>query len=358
MRASACRRPPPTPHPPPPIPHPFSTRYDFSPQEAKGPEAPEWAKGITDRFKGDDAGNGAAKSLPDPKKLYVVQAKKAPMPTREAGLRHMQAMLWAKPGLEGEDVKLCTQRLYSIAEAAAEAGDDAAVERAYAAVDDLVKIYGLCEPMLKVLPVPLIAQMAANVAATWSSTPEELDALSMGLGMSTPSEAFWKPLSDATKKLTADEKIWLLVDLVPLFAPSAGNGGKPQFADGLEALPAAVVAATAVVAEKCPAMPEADTQLVAAELCTRDFLKEDEASRASFPAWVESLTASEVRGILRDRKDYKATSSYEAEFAKYGTAEALLVRMTDKGWKPLTPGDKGLAGMGGFFGNMGKKDDE
>jgi hypothetical protein len=83
--------------------------------------------------------------------------------------------------MEQDDKQLSTARVASLAATAS-----APIETAYGWAEQLPKIYSILAPMGTVLPVPLIAQLAGNMAPTWIDSEAQRNALNEGLGMKTP----------------------------------------------------------------------------------------------------------------------------------------------------------------------------
>ena len=242
--------------------------------------------------------------------LYVVSSVRAPRPNPNevSALRTMQASLWDAENLLPDERRLCCERLNTLWNQADAEEDATTIVKNTAFLDE---IYAVLEPMkLKVLPVPIVAMLAANLAPALAregaDTAALLAALKEGLGLSPPQDAFWKPLGTLTKSLIAEEKIWLLVDFVPFFA-------SPEKKARLLLLPPILEQALATVTATVGDMEEADLQLLAVDLTTTDFLlKKDDTDGADFLKWLNALAPFQLRDILEERKKFDGSAGRSA----------------------------------------------
>jgi len=168
--------------------------------------------------------------------LFVVSSVKAEAPPPDASpMRVMQYELWDEPALLPDERRLCTERLYALFQKFGAQKQYDMAEASVEAAKELGNLYTVLEPMRKVLPVPIRALLIANLAPYMAAPKADKDAivsnLLEGLGLTTPQEAFWKPVGELTKDLAAEDKIWLLVDFVPCF------GRLDLFGAKLEAFP-------------------------------------------------------------------------------------------------------------------------
>ena len=185
--------------------------------------------------------------------------------------------------------------------------------------------------MEKILPVPIRATIAANVAPAMALPGADKGAvlanLKEGLGLVAPVEgSFWKRVGNCTGSLTPEDKIWLLVDLVPVFG-AQGAGALDRAA----AFPEVLEATVALVAEALPTRKPGDVQLLAAELALSDFLFLEEGAAAGagaveaaaeFLAWVRGLTPKSLEAVLEERKAFTASAKAMAAAKKKAEEEA------------------------------------
>mmetsp|Transcript_33758 Transcript_33758/g.77914 ORF Transcript_33758/g.77914 Transcript_33758/m.77914 type:complete len:566 (+) Transcript_33758:119-1816(+) len=232
--------------------------------------------------------------------LFVVSSTRAAKPGAEAGpLRHMQAELWETPFMQPDDRRLCAERIHAMYQLAETSEDK---DRYFNSIYRLNEIYDILKVMNKVLPAPIMALFAANLAPNWTNSDAEKEALREGLGLINPRDEFWKPLGAATTNLQAEDKIWLLVDLIPYFAPGNEKGKAV-----LLTLPAVMEDVASVLKEKAPDLDDGDIQLLASDLALTEFLFiEDEDERAKFGPWLkDTVTNIDVNAMLKNRKGYK-----------------------------------------------------
>jgi len=253
------------------------------------------------------------------KGLFVVSGVKASKPPPDASpLRTMQAELWEEKALLPDERRLCCERLYQQYQGCPTAEAGAVV---LAAVKELAPLYETLSPMVKVLPVPIRACLAANLAPALAREGADkarmAAALKEGLGLDTPQEAFWKPVGSLTSKLIAEDKIWLLLDFVPFFATPEAEAKLKHFPEVLNATQAAVKATV-------PDLSESDVQLLAVDLAVTDYLgtATDDAGISprldmnGFLPWVKELAPYQLREVLEERKAFSASSRPKKEEKK------------------------------------------
>mmetsp|Transcript_42832 Transcript_42832/g.58481 ORF Transcript_42832/g.58481 Transcript_42832/m.58481 type:complete len:290 (-) Transcript_42832:240-1109(-) len=235
--------------------------------------------------------------------MFVVSCTKALPPGPEAPpLARMQAKLWDTEHMNPDDRTLCCERLVGIYRPKESADEQDAVIQSALQLDS---IYEILSPMSKVLPTPVMAMLAANLAPSWRNTPTQRDALREGLGLSKAQETFWKPLGAATSDLGAEDKIWLLVDLLPYFAEDSQDEGLAQF-------PELLLQAQEAITATLPDIDTDDVQLLALDICITEFLlippsqKDSIAEfRAGFLPWLSEQSPQDLRLMLEARKAYK-----------------------------------------------------
>lgn len=279
----------------------------------------------------------------DAQQLMTVQATKVLPETSGSAQRLLSYKLVIAENMEQDDKQLSTARVASLAATA-----NAPIETAYGWAEQLPKIYSILAPMGSVLPVPLIAQLAGNMAPTWIDSEAQRNALNEGLGMKTPQPEFWKPLGELTSGLSSDDKVWLLADLVPLFGGSAEVDAAlqqvPSLLEDVQAIVRETVPEFALVTEEIEgesaekrdrkaADQLEDVQLLAADLVVVDYLSHRRAElREPFLAWVRSRDAAFLTETLEARKDYKTSTSADgiaafaddADSAEYKRVEDML----------------------------------
>jgi hypothetical protein len=102
--------------------------------------------------------------------LYVVSSVRAPRPNPNevSALRTMQASLWDAENLLPDERRLCCERLNTLWNQADAEEDATTIVKSTAFLDE---IYAVLEPMkLKVLPVPIVAMLAATLAPALGGT--------------------------------------------------------------------------------------------------------------------------------------------------------------------------------------------
>ncbi|KAH8057254.1 methyltransferase domain-containing protein [Aureococcus anophagefferens] len=214
--------------------------------------------------------------------LFVVMADRAKdVPAGAGAAAAADNALWNVDHMEEDDKRLCATRLIQLIE---DNEPDFGRREALAAQATrmLPDIYEVIKPMAVVIATPLLAQFSANVACRWDpASGAQRKALKEGLGMATPRDGFWKPLGDTTAALSVDDKLWLLADCLPHFQ---------AYGDDEDAVPPALAAllrgagdsgadeggvlqrALALIGEKLPAFEDQPKQLLAIDLCARDYL--------------------------------------------------------------------------------------
>eukprot|EP00613_Pedinella_sp_CCMP2098_P059065 CAMPEP_0171861104 /NCGR_PEP_ID=MMETSP0992-20121227/26882_1 /TAXON_ID=483369 /ORGANISM="non described non described, Strain CCMP2098" /LENGTH=604 /DNA_ID=CAMNT_0012483059 /DNA_START=8 /DNA_END=1820 /DNA_ORIENTATION=+ len=303
--------------------------YDLS-TISKPQEAEEEKNPLVAFFKGDKEDEKNA----DDKGLFAVSSVKAAKPPADASpMRRMQAGLWEEYSLLPDERRLCCERLYAQYQSLKAAGDEAGSEACVNGAEELGTLYDILEPMSKALPVPIRALLASNIAPALASPDSDreavLAALKEGLGLTPPQDAFWKPLGEMTSELIAEDKIWLLVDFVPLFGKKEEGGGsstrKQRLAEFPVALKAALECLDARFGEEDP-VELGDKQLLAVELALTDFLlsPDDGESVESFTAWLSGgVTPDQLKTMLKERKAF-TTSAKEKEKKKHADKELKL----------------------------------
>lgn len=236
--------------------------------------------------------------------MFVVSSVRAKMPSEARPLRFMQAKMWEAKHMLPDDRLLCAQRMYTLFESAS---SEQEMTRIMDSIDKLDSIYGILEVMNKVLPTPTMAMFAANLAPAWSGTAEEEAALRQGLGLDPPSEDFWKPIGQLTSELSAEDKIWLLVDLVPAHASADKAALLPD-------LPGLVEYTQEQLKEKVPDVPNRDIQVLAVDLVVADYLQSPDP--AGYKAWVtDDFGPLEALDAIAKRQTYKEDAKQQAKEA-------------------------------------------
>ena len=266
--------------------------------------------------------------------LFVVMADRAKdVPAGAGAAAAADNALWNVDHMEEDDKRLCATRLIQLIE---DNEPDFGRREALAAQATrmLPDIYEVIKPMAVVIATPLLAQFSANVACRWDpSSGAQRKALKEGLGMATPRDGFWKPLGDTTAALSVDDKLWLLADCLPHFQ---------TYGDDEDAVPPALAAllrgagdagadeggvlqrALALIGEKLPAFEDQPKQLLAIDLCARDYLAgafgaastaEALAEGDAFLAWLGAQTAGDLEALAEQRKSYREDATENAELA-------------------------------------------
>jgi len=267
--------------------------------------------------------------------LFVVQADRAlDVPSTASAAQQCDAALWAAEKMDEDDKRLCATRLLGMIEEYAPGDSAKQASVARAAAKHLPELYETLKPMEVVIASPLLAQLAANLAPSWGAAAQRT-ALREGLGVAAPRDKFWKPLGNVTANLSIDDKLWLLLDVLPHYLSCGDDADAvpPALAGLLRAsgdagwdasgvLPRAI----AIVQEKVPDLVEPrETQLVATDLACREYLADafgsstlaEAASKGdAFIAWLETQDASSLKEALADRKDYRDKAEADADQAK------------------------------------------
>ena len=119
----------------------------------------------------------------------------------------------------------------------------------------------------------------------------------VGLGLRTPSPEFWQPIGELTGGIDINDKINLLSYLVPRF----GSGQAEQEA-ALLAYASGLKPTFACIRSKCPDLSEADVQLLGTELLNAEILIPGRSTKEEFAAWLGTMTETDMKEILSDRK--------------------------------------------------------
>lgn len=90
----------------------------------------------------------------------------------------------------------------------------------------------------------------------------QVKALRAGLGLDSPDEEFWKPLSACTSSMPPKEKILLLSELIPEFGRNLKLGFVPDAFNNI----------LTTLRAKAPEIAESDIQIFAGDLIIHDFL--------------------------------------------------------------------------------------
>ena len=218
--------------------------------------------------------------------LFVVQADRAlDVPSTASAAQQCDAALWAAEKMDEDDKRLCATRLLGMIEEYAPGDSAKQASVARAAAKHLPELYETLKPMEVVIASPLLAQLAANLAPSWGAAAQRT-ALREGLGVAAPRDKFWKPLGNVTANLSIDDKLWLLLDVLPHYLSCGDDADAvpPALAGLLRAsgdagwdasgvLPRAI----AIVQEKVPDLVEPrETQLVATDLACRERVRRAE----------------------------------------------------------------------------------
>jgi hypothetical protein len=248
----------------------------------------------------------------------------------------MDAALWNAKSMDEDDKRMCATRLMECLERCEPNDASRRAALGAKAAANLPTLYETLKPMATVIPKPLLAQFAANVAPKFDpNCGAQRYALREGLGIAAPREGFWKPLGDVTGNLSIDDKLWLLLDCLPHYfgrgddtdyvppalaalLRSSGDTGS----DTTGVLPRAI----AVVEEKLPDLvSERETQVLATDLACRDYLPDvlgcttlsEAASKGdAFIQWLESREKFQLQEYLDERKEYSDRAEEAADAAK------------------------------------------
>ena len=278
--------------------------------------------------------------------IFVVSSSKAAKPPADATpLRRIAADLWDEDALLPDERRLCAERLNARYNAAVEeqGPDSPEAQACLTAAPSLGLVYKCLAPMAKILPVPIRANLAANLAPAFGLPGADTAALEAalleGLGLTPPQSDFWRPLGALTSKLIAEGKIWLLLDVVPCFGfPGSERHGKlSELVEVLTTTQATLSAvldppdesAAAALAEDPAApvpakkaFPAGDLQLLAVELVVTDFLLADGFTASEFNDWLRSVPSESLLKVLADRKAFSPSAKAYNEAKAAATAAA------------------------------------
>merc|ERR1711957_209093 len=265
--------------------------FDISPEGSKS-DVP-LIGGLIDKV------TSSADSVP----IYAVQATKVQLSedvNQDDPARSFKEQMALQPTLDERDKVLLAPRLgraWKLAETEEQRS------RILENVETLPAIY---ESLIKMdqfaFPFQLQAQLATNLCTDIDFVGNEvqIENLKMGLGLSKPSEEFWKPIGSATADMDPEDKVNLLSHIVPRFGGTnpAMDGAATNFLSGLRP-------AVAVIKGKCSNISNSDAQLVATELLAAEILKPGLSTKAEFAAWLGELTEGEIQEMIKTRKAYR-----------------------------------------------------
>ena len=130
-------------------------------------------------------------------------------------------------------------------------------------VPRLSTIYAILQNVQdSVVPQPIKALLANAILYSWSNTPVQIEALRMGLGLSTPDE-FWIGIGKNSASLPPRAKILLLAELIPAFGTDAR----------VNSIPNLMASALEIMRTRFPGVEEKYIQTYVAELIISDFLR-------------------------------------------------------------------------------------
>eukprot|EP00549_Striatella_unipunctata_P018840 CAMPEP_0118688402 /NCGR_PEP_ID=MMETSP0800-20121206/8901_1 /TAXON_ID=210618 ORGANISM="Striatella unipunctata, Strain CCMP2910" /NCGR_SAMPLE_ID=MMETSP0800 /ASSEMBLY_ACC=CAM_ASM_000638 /LENGTH=632 /DNA_ID=CAMNT_0006585659 /DNA_START=53 /DNA_END=1952 /DNA_ORIENTATION=+ len=288
--------------------------FDISPEGAKAPDANSLVAGL---------------ALARPQNLYVVQATKG-YQVDSISLANpegsFQSLMWMLPTMEERDKTLIAPRLARAYLMMDEWGNrDALV----ANVETLPRIY---ESLLKMDQFAFTFSMQAQLAADlvvdedFNANDAQLEALSMGLGLTTPSEEFWVHVGKNTANMQPGDKINLLAYLVPRF-----GSGNPEQEKCLQTFISGMQPTFDVIRSKCPTLSDGDVELIGTELLAAEVLKPGVSSRGEYASWLNALTESDIVDYLGQRRSYQAYAESDLqEFRDTRTQEAERVEQLKK----------------------------
>ena len=69
----------------------------------------------------------------------------------------------------------------------------------------------------------------------------------------------------------------------------------------------------AAIKNKCPGMSDAGAQLASSELLAAEILIPGRSTKQEFAQWVSSLTASDIDGVLKRRREFKEIAGADRE---------------------------------------------
>lgn len=119
------------------------------------------------------------------------------------------------------------------------------------------------------------------------------------------------------------DKINLLAYLVPRF-----GSGDPAQEDALLAFASGLKPTFAYIRSKCPDLSESDVQLLGTELLCAEILIPGRSTKEEFSSWLGSMTESDLKQILADRKRY--TDEANSELAAYKEERAEIQRQREE----------------------------
>ena len=224
--------------------------------------------------------------------VYCVQAQKIELPPVEMTYNYTMAALAGARNMDKDDCNFISLR--------AEGGYSQATTDAErsAVTDNLNKfpeIYEILKDVKEVvIPKPIKAMLATFLAAGWTNTDAEKQALRMSTGLETPSEEFWKPLGLATASMEPRDKINFLADTVTLF-------GKPEKAGIISNYPTVLSETIELIKTKVPEADIGDVQLLATDLSSTDYLS-GSSSQDRFTRFLQQAPPSFYTEQLAKRK--------------------------------------------------------
>lgn len=111
----------------------------------------------------------------------------------------------------------------------------------------------------------------------------------------------------ATELLHPEDRVRLLVDLVPLFQGTEEE--KQALLEMKDVLPQV----SDVLSEKMPRWSIPDTQLMTTDIVLTDFLTDTKKGRDGFMEWLGSIDPLQLEVWLDERKTFKARAKEEME---------------------------------------------
>ncbi|KAL7567635.1 hypothetical protein ACA910_000228 [Epithemia clementina (nom. ined.)] len=263
--------------------------------------------------------------------IFVVQANKGyqddsvnpddPEPS-------IRSLCWMLPTLEGRDKNLVVPRLARVYETTESEEVRKAIE------DHIPLLPRIYEELTKMDAFAFTFSMQAQLATDllcdpkFTASKEQMLALREGLGLRKPGPDFWGPVGKNTAAIPVEEKISLLGYLVPCF-----GSGDPAQEETLQSFVTGLLPTYKVIQSKCPDLPEADVQLLGAELLAYELLTPGKTTREQFAVWLDALSKEEMLELLDIRKSYwrsaaEALNDYlEAEAEKQARLEELRAKM-------------------------------
>ncbi|CAM9221038.1 unnamed protein product [Ascophyllum nodosum] len=263
-----------------------------------------------DNLKGYDMSSGEDNMLTkfvgsSGNQIFVVQAQKAIPPDPSDVGNTIRNRLYGTRSLDTDDVDFVALRLHARYKKAKTDEERAAI---MALIDPLVEIYDLLEEMPPgVLFAPYKAILAEALSPNWNGSDEQKAVLREGLGLTPPGKDVWAPLGEATLLLHPEDRVRLLVDLVPLF-----EGTEDQRQALLE-MKNVLPQVSGVLSEKMPRWSLPDTQLMITDLMVTDFLTDKKEGRDSFVEWLRAVDPLQLEVWLDERKTFKARAKDEME---------------------------------------------